>query len=321
MSRTGPRCYRIEHISDFRYDESARGSLMVLRLQPRQAGGQRLQHFELVIDPSATPVVFRDAFGNSCHLFNIHRAHRHTRVHSHAEVLTTEDPVMPERLPPGSWSELADATTRRRHWHWLAPSQFARSSPELEAFVARHGLVPEDDPLASLRTLTSKLHAIFRYEPGSTDAQSPIEHILATGGGVCQDYTHVMIAIARSWGIPSRYVSGYLHREGSPGEQSPAGASHAWAEFLLPSLDWLGMDPTNNTVVDHRHVAVAIGRDYADAAPTRGVVFGGGTSSLAVRVLVREADEVVAKPEFQTASPNLSDVAPTPMHPTAGTDQ
>ena len=119
--------------------------------------------------------------------------------------------------------------------------------------------------------MASRLHATFRYELGSTEVDSPIKSILETGRGVCQDYTHVMIAIARSWGIPSRYVSGYLHLEGVTGEQALAGVSHSWAEFLLPDLGWIGIDPTNDTLTDHRHVRVAVGRDYADAEPTRGL--------------------------------------------------
>ena len=165
------------------------------------------------------------------------------------------------------------------------------------------------------------LHASFRYEPGSTAVDSPIEQILETGRGVCQDYSHVMIAIARSWGIPSRYVSGYLHREGAPGEQTPAGASHAWAEFLLPGLGWVGFDPTNDTRADHRHVRVAAGRDYADAAPTRGAVFGGGESRLEVRVTVAESDEPAPAAEPRREQPNLRDVKPAAPALRAGADQ
>ena len=138
--------------------------------------------------------------------------------------------------------------------------------------------------------MASTLYAAFAYEPGSTEAHSSIEHILETGRGVCQDYTHVMLAIARSWGIPSRYVSGYLHSEGMSSEQSAGSASHAWAEFLLPGMGWVGVDPTNNTFADHRHIPVAVGRDYIDAAPTRGTVLGGGESSLEVRVSVAESN-------------------------------
>ena len=206
------------------------------------------------------------------------------------------------------------------HWAFLAPSHFARPSPALEAFTADQGIRRGGDPLASLLETAHTLHAAFRYEPGSTAVDSPIEHILETGCGVCQDYTHVLIAIARAWGIPSRYVSGYLHREGAPGEQTPAGASHAWAEFLLPDLGWIGIDPTNDTIADHRHVRVAVGRDYADAAPTRGAVFGGGESRLDVRVTVVEGDEVAPAPTAHAERPNLRDATPPPLAPRAGAD-
>ena len=176
-------------------------------------------------------------------------------------------------------------------------------------------------PLSSLLETASRLHSTFRYEPGSTEVDSPIERILETGSGVCQDYTHVMLAIARSWGIPSRYVSGYLHLEGAAGEQTPVGASHAWAEFLLPELGWVGIDPTNDTLADHRHVRVAVGRDYADAAPTRGVVFGGGESSLKVRVSVGEGEEPAPPAAPRAERPNLRNLAPTPRIPHAGSDQ
>ena len=167
----------------------------------------------------------------------------------------------------------------------------------------------------------STLYRSFTYEPGSTAVDSPIERVLETGRGVCQDYTHVMIAIARSWGIPSRYVSGYLHFEGASGEQSMVGASHSWAEFLLPDLGWVGIDPTNDTLADHRHVRVAVGRDYADAAPTRGAVFGGGDSTLEVRVTVVRGDEAAPEGKARVEQPNLRNLAPTPHVHRAGSDQ
>jgi len=318
----GPRRFLVEHLSDFRYGEPAQGSLMVLRLRPREDCGQRVASFGLDIDPAAAPAPFTDPFGNACHLFNIHREHRHTAVRSKAEVETVETPPLPESLGAGAWEALDDGTARFRHWEFLNPSHFARPGPALAAFTEARGIRRAGDPLAALRETAATLHAAFRYEPGSTTVDSPIEHILETGRGVCQDYTHVLIAIARSWGVPSRYVSGYLHREGAPGEQTPAGASHAWAEFLLPDLGWIGIDPTNDTFADHRHVRIAVGRDYADAAPTRGAVFGGGESRLEVRVTVTESEEPVqATPAPRAERPNIRDVAPTPQVPRASADQ
>ncbi len=321
MSGDTPRRFLVEHLSDFRYQEPAQGSLMVLRLRPREDGGQRVASFALEIDPAASPVAFRDAFGNACHLFNVHRAHEHTAVCSQADVETAPAPDLPDGMGRDAWKALAEIAAPLDHFEYLSPSRFARPSPALAAFTEANGLGRGDDPLSSLLELSHRLHTAFSYEPGSTAVDSPIEHILETGSGVCQDYTHVMIAIARGWGVPSRYVSGYIHREGAPGEQTPEGASHAWAEFLLPNLDWLGIDPTNDTLADHRHVRVAVGRDYADAAPTRGAVFGGGESRLDVRVTVLEGGEPERRIAPRPERPFMSDATPTPVVPQAGADQ
>lgn len=321
MSGDTPRRFLVEHLSDFRYQEPAQGSLMLLRLQPREDGGQQVSSFALEIDPAAAPIAFADAFGNACHLFNVHRAHEHTAVRSQSDVETAPAPDLPDRMEKDTWDALAETAAPLDHFEFLAPSRFARASPALEAFAEARGLRRGDDPLASLLEMSHALHTAFRYEPGSTAVDSPIEHILETGSGVCQDYTQVMIAIARAWGVPSRYVSGYIHREGAPGEQSPEGASHAWAEFLLPDLGWLGIDPTNDTLADHRHVRVAVGRDYADAAPTRGAVFGGGESRLEVRVRVTEGSESRPAIPPRAERPFMSEAAPTPMVQQPGADQ
>ena len=294
---------------------------MVVRLHPREDNGQRVASFSLEIDPAAAPIAFEDPFGNACHLFNIHRSHERTAVRSKADVVTAPAPDLPDRLAADAWDALAEAAAPLDYFEFLAPSRFARPSPALAAFTDANGLRRGGDPLSSLLEMARALHALFQYEPGSTAVDSPIEHILETGRGVCQDYTHVMLTIARSWGIPSRYVSGYLHREGAPGEQTPEGASHAWAEFLLPDLGWIGIDPTNDTLADHRHVRIAVGRDYADAAPTRGAVFGGGGSRLEVRVTVTESGEPEPVVAPRAERPFLSDAAPTPVAPRAGAHQ
>ena len=286
----------IEHVSSFNFREAARDSVMLLRLKPREDAGQHVLRYALSIEPDAVTIPFTDHFGNTCHLFNIHRSHRHTVVHSHVEIETVDPRPLPESLGAHAWKPLNKEAASPRNWEFLAPSQFARSNTLLAAFCEAKGIRRGRDPLKTLLKLSKTLHAEFSYEPGRTAVDSPIDHILKTGMGVCQDYTHVMIAIARSWGVPSRYVSGYLHRDDLPGEQASAGATHAWAEFLLPELGWTGIDPTNDTLADHRHIGVAVGRDYADAAPTRGVVVGGGTSRLDVSVTVWDVAEGVPTP-------------------------
>ena len=149
------------------------------------------------------------------------------------------------------------------------------------------GIKVGNDPLETLLRLSDTLYRSFRYVPGSTSMVSPIEHILESRQGVCQDYAHVMIAIARSWHVPARYVLGYLYIDGQGGEGTPQTATHAWVECRLPDLQWIGFDPTNRCLADERHVRVAIGRDYRDVTPVRGIFVGSGEARLAVGVRVR----------------------------------
>jgi hypothetical protein len=149
-----------------------------------------------------------------------------------------------------------------------------------------------------VRDLARVIHDAFDYEAGVTRADSPIDDVLKHGKGVCQDFAHLMIATCRSWGIPARYVSGYLFTDRSVGDRSDPDASHAWVEVFLPSLRWVGFDPTNNTVAGERHVVCAIGRDYSDVPPSRGVYKGEAESQLGVGVSVRRARAALAEPEF-----------------------
>jgi len=321
MSAQGARRYLVKHVSEFNYQDPAHGSLMVLRLRPREDQRQRILAFNLHIDPFASPAAFEDSFGNVCHLLNVHREHRRAIVHSRSQVEIADAPVPVGRSEREGWDSLADMVDPVRHWEYLRPSRFAYPCPALDSFTATNGIRRGASPLCSLLETASTLHAAFTYEPGSTAVDSSIEQVLETGRGVCQDYTHVMIAIARSWGIPSRYVSGYLHLEGARGEQAQVGASHSWAEFLLPDMGWIGIDPTNDSRVDHRHIRTAVGRDYDDASPTRGVVYGGGESSLKVWVAVAEDEEPAPVGEAHVERANLRDIAPRPSVPRSSHDQ
>ena len=133
--------------------------------------------------------------------------------------------------------------------------------------------------------------------PNSTKVDSPIEEALRTRQGVCQDFAHIMIALVRRQHIPCRYVSGYMfHRDEEEKDRSLEGASHAWVEALVAGLGWVAFDPTNNLVGGDRHIRVAIGRDYADVPPTRGVYKGEAQSDLSVVVIVSPANTVPLEP-------------------------
>ena len=275
--------YEIEHVSRYLYTAPVQRCVMSLCLQPRDDRGQRLLHFAVSTAPPAPLSYETDAFGNTKHVLNVHREHEVLEVATRCTVETAPPATLPAFLGADAWEEVRSWGRSLAHWDFMHASVLARPSAVLTSFVDGLGLEPAGDPLAALRRLSDTLHHSFEYVPGVTSAVSPIEHILETGRGVCQDYAHVMIAIARSWGVPARYVSGYMY----VAHQTPGTATHAWVECRLPDLGWIGFDPTNRRLADERYVRIAVGRDYRDVAPTRGVLLGGGESQLEVGVRMR----------------------------------
>ncbi len=285
----GPATYDIEHVTRYRYSSPVSGCVMSLCLEPRQDADQRLLRFEIETDPPAPMNAEADSFGNTKHVLNIHREHPALAITARATVEQTPARRRPHSLRAGAWEEIGGWRDSFTLWDFIQPSALTRPSPALSAFTDRLGIEPAEDPLHAVQRLSNLLYRNLDYVPGSTSAISPVDHILETGRGVCQDYAHAMIAIARSWGVPTRYVSGYLHDSDSEEFDAPAppSASHAWAECLLPELGWVGFDATNDRLAGHGHIRLAVGRDYRDVAPTSGIFRGGGESHIEVEVRVR----------------------------------
>ncbi len=198
------------------------------------------------------------------------------------------------------WERLASEQVRGDCFDFLRPHGLVVATPALTAFETRRQipLLKRHDPLTALRALNAVLYDSFDYETGVTEADSPIDHALTAGQGVCQDFAHIMIAICRGWGVPARYVSGYLFTDREGGDRSDPDHTHAWVEAYMPSLRWVGFDPTNSVEAGERHVAVAVGRDYADVPPSRGVFKGKAQSGLSVGVSVRQSKTQAPEPEF-----------------------
>ena len=260
--------------------------MMMLCLKPRNDRGQRVLNFGIETDPAAHLTSERDCFGNARHVFNLNGEHRVLEIIARSTVSPAPFSPLPHRLGAGAWNEIRSWKDSFALWDFVHPSALTRPTSLLAEFVDRQGIQPGEDPLEGLLRLSDTLYRSFRYVPGSTSVMSSIEHILTSGSGICQDYAHTMIAIARSWSIPARYVSGYLHLSGLEGEQAPENATHAWVECLLPQLGWVGFDPTNRCLADERHVRIAVGRDYSDVSPTRGVLRGGESTGIEVAVRV-----------------------------------
>jgi transglutaminase-like putative cysteine protease len=290
----------IRHVTRYHYEVAVRESVMELRMQPQKSVRQRLISFDLELEPRAQLFSYIDPFGNAVHHFDVPQPHDELTIVARACVETQDPPEIPDAVDLGEWDRLKSSFTQSECFDFLQPHGFAVKTPALTEFMAAKGLdAPKlRDPLTNLRALNQTIYDSFAYRPGVTNADSKIEEALESGAGVCQDFAHIMIAVCRDWGLPARYVSGYLFTDRAKGDRSDPDATHAWVEVFLPSLRWIGFDPTNNMLACERHVAVAIGRDYADVPPSRGVYKGDSESQLAVDVSVSKAKSAVSEPEF-----------------------
>ncbi len=282
----------VRHITEYRYDRSVRESVIELRMQPRRTNDHSLVSFELDIEPHAQVLSYADSWGNTVHHFDVPRLHDRLDIAARSVVETHPRAALPEALAMDEWKALAANAIRDECWDFLAMHGFVEETATLRAFIESQDLMAlkELDPLSALRDLNRRLYEAIGYEAGVTEPDSPIDHALTEGRGVCQDFAHIMVAICRRFGVPARYVSGYLQTDQSSHDRSTAGATHAWMEAYLPALGWIGFDPTNDLIAGERHLAVAIGRDYSDVPPSQGVFRGEAESRLSVGVSVRKID-------------------------------
>lgn len=296
------RFYFVRHLTKFVYDKTVNQSAMEVRMHPRSDSNQRCLSFTLSVSPRCRVFTYRDHLGNNVHHFDI--PGRHGQLMVIAESVVEYQPLadIPVALATDAWQELDALVAEGDYWEMLLPSEFARPTPSLLRLANELDVTRRDDPLALLHELNHRLYEHFSYEKQSTRVDSPIEEALRTRTGVCQDFAHIMIALVRQVGIPCRYVSGYLYHGREDHDRSTSDATHAWVEAFLPALGWVGFDPTNALVARDRHIRTALGRDYADVPPTRGLFRGRTDSELFVAVQVTSSD----------AAPDLDRELPIP---------
>jgi transglutaminase-like putative cysteine protease len=263
---------------------------MEIRMQPRTEGPQRCLEFTLATEPYARVMHYRDYLHNTVHHFNVPGKHSQLTITAEALVEVNDVPEVPQQLDASAWQALDEQCASNGYLDMLLPSQFARPSEPLQEFMQEIKLQRGSDPLSTLRELNRAMYDKFSYVPHSTQVDSPIEDALRSRWGVCQDFAHIMVALVRELGIPCRYVSGYLFHRREDHDRSEEDATHAWVEAYLPELGWVGFDPTNDLIVQNRHIRAAIGRDYHDVPPTRGVFRGDAGSELDVGVRVAPAE-------------------------------
>jgi transglutaminase-like putative cysteine protease len=272
------RRFEIEHTTRFEYTGPITETMMELRLMPLDGRGQRLLEFALAVSPRVKLTTYADGYGNLVHYFNLLRAHRKLRITSRSLVEMDGDHGPAE-------DDLV--------WDFLRFRAPVTDEPGVNALAARHAPSdPTSGPAVdnALENLTVAISRDFAYDPAVTNVYTEVAEVLELRAGVCQDFAHLFIAAARAMGVPARYVSGYIHVPGEGGVME--GASHAWAEAWVPGAGWVGFDATHPVRAGENHVRVAVGRDYRDAAPTRGVYVGQASGTMIVNVRTRgvEAD-------------------------------
>jgi transglutaminase-like putative cysteine protease len=285
--------YSITHRTRYKYSAPVSESISEVRMNPRSDGNQRCLRFELAVSPQARTYKYVEASGNIVHYFDIPGRHSQLAITAEAIVEVHAPPKLPDRLPNEAWGEIDMLARTTDAYDMLLPGELTTPSEHLRDFMTTIDARRRDDPLTVILHIKRSIYESFQYVPLSTEVDSHIDDTLSKGEGVCQDFSHIMLAIVRELGVPARYVSGYLFHQGNGGARSTPDATHAWVEVLLPGLGWVGLDPTNNMLGDGRHIRVAVGREYSDVTPTRGVFKGSAESKLMVEVKV---DQLAAPP-------------------------
>ncbi|TMB63945.1 MAG: transglutaminase family protein [Chloroflexi bacterium] len=262
----------IVHSTRYRYSGPIAETVMEVRLRPMDGNGQRCVDFKLDLSHGVKARAYVDGFGNHVHYFNLVRPHSGLTVSSRSTVETGLGPD----TEPGE--QLVHDFIRFR-----SPVKEVDGVRELARRHAIADLTSPESVEHALDELTLTISREFTYDRTVTNVYSSVDDVLELRAGVCQDFAHLFIAAARAMGVPARYVSGYIH---SPGEKIST-ASHAWGEAWVEGRGWIGFDATHPVRTTPHHVRLAVGRDYTDAAPTRGVYVGSATGSMAISVKTR----------------------------------
>jgi transglutaminase-like putative cysteine protease len=290
--------YRIRHSTRYVYHQPVSLCYNLACLTPRGLPWQDVLETRLEIDPPPAERSERlDFFGNRVHFFAVHHPHEALSVTAESRVAVAAAGRAPDPAPDADWREQRARLNAERSGEGLDARAFAFESPLVPAAsgiadYAQPSFAPGRGLLAAVTDLVHRIHRDFEYMPTHTTVATPISEVLRHRKGVCQDFAHLAIAGMRAMGLAARYVSGYIETLPPPGRPRLVGAdaSHAWVSVFFPGAGWLDFDPTNDRRPGDQHITVAWGRDYADVAPLKGVVFSSGTHALKVSVdVAREA--------------------------------
>jgi transglutaminase-like putative cysteine protease len=297
--------FHISHSTRYAYGDPVSLCHSIAHLKPRETPYQRRLKSQVRVSP--WPSVSReheDIFGNRVSYFSIQQSHGALEVSAISEVEVSAPPL-PDAATSPPWEQVRERLHRARDADGLAARMFALPSPAIPTSpaaldYARASFTPGRPVLEAARDLMARIYREFEYDPSATGVATPLAAVLEVRRGVCQDFAHVGIACLRGLGLAARYVSGYLETLPPPGQPKLRGAdaSHAWYALYLPTSPaaepapndseplgtWVDYDPTNDCLLGEQHITTAVGRDYGDVTPVRGVFYGGGEHDLSVAV-------------------------------------
>lgn len=280
--------FYIKHLTKYSYSSIVIDGANQIMLHPIEDDAQKIISHKLTINTNPKVETRVDFFNNTVGSFMIIEPHNFLSIISEIEVETFEK-IFPEDYKPAEeqWEALRQLKYNVNFIDFLKYKNFDGTKEILELIASKD--LSKISPYKIALELCEYIYTNFKYIQGITQVDSKLDHVWELKAGVCQDFTNILLQMVRMLGIPGRYVSGYIcpNNDSSRGE----GATHAWIEVYIPFYGWLGIDPTNNAIANKYHVKLAVGRDYNDCAPVKGVFKGDAESDLFVKVKVSTVEK------------------------------
>jgi transglutaminase-like putative cysteine protease len=290
--------YRVIHKTKYFYDDFVAYCHNMAHMYPLTSRHQDCFRTHVTVNPKPVVSSFRrDYFGNQVFLFSVEDPHRSLEVIVESTIRTHSAEIGYDLSRSTPWEEIekiiSESTLEQdiAAIEYLYPSPFILKKNEFANFAKTFFTQGKPVFIGTLDLIKS-IYQNFKYDAKATTINTPLEQVLNEKKGVCQDFSHLTISALRSLGIPARYISGYLETQPPPGQAKLRGsdATHAWISVYCPDMGWQDFDPTNGKMITEEYIITAVGRDYSDVSPLKGIIFGGGKHKLIVEVdVMREA--------------------------------
>lgn len=298
--------YNIHHITRYIYSSPVIDCTNQIMLYPIVDSLLEVRNHDIRISNDPAIETFVDYFGNHIGVFSLITPHQTMQIESIAEVVTKQ--IIPPRDEAGGddqWNYIRGLKNHTGYMDFLQ-QEFFRARDEVKQML-QEIVTEEQTPLQNSINLSGYVYNNFKYEKGITSVETNLDDVWKMKGGVCQDFAHILVEFLRMIDIPARYVSGYICPKDK--ELRGEGATHAWVEVCVPYYGWLGLDPTNNCIVNDRHIRLATGRNFADCTPVKGTYKGSGEHTLSVSVEIkngaaRSNDDKPSTPKFSYHAKN-----------------